>query len=65
MAIDWSRLYQEHKGHWVALADDEQTVVASGKTAKETWNAARERGFEKPILAKMPPELLGYVGGTP
>jgi len=63
MAIDWSTVYQEHRGHWVALADDEQTVIAAGKTAKEAWEHARRLGHEKPILAKMPPELVGYAGG--
>lgn len=61
-AIDWSGIYKKYKGKWVALAQDEQTVLASGKTAKEAWDKARKNGYEKPILTKMPLELITYVG---
>ena len=63
MAKDWTKLYKKYKGLWVALADDEETVMGSGATAKEAWNKARERGYEKPILARMPERLTTYVGG--
>ena len=61
-AIDWSGIYKKYKGKWVALADDEITVLASGKTAKETWDKALKKGFQKPILAQMPTNLIPYVG---
>jgi uncharacterized protein DUF5678 len=35
--IDWSHLYKNYRGKWVALADDEVTVLASGETAKEAY----------------------------
>ena len=57
-AIDWSDIYKRYKGKWVALAQDEQTVLASGKTAKAVWNKARKSGYLKPILTKMPSELV-------
>ena len=47
---------------WVALQDDEKTVVASGKTAKEAWEKAQNKGFKKPILTRMPTKLIPYVG---
>lgn len=62
MAIDWTKTYKKYKGLWVALKDDEQTVVASGQTAKEAWDRAREKGYAKPILAHMPDKLVTYVG---
>lgn len=62
MAIDWSNLYKKYKGLWLALKQDEKTVVAYGKTAKEAWNKARKGGYDKPILTKMPSELVTYVG---
>jgi len=46
----------------VALKNDEKTVVASGKTAKEAWDKARKSGYEKPILSHMPEKLVTYVG---
>ena len=62
-AIDWSKIYKKYKGLWVALAKDEITVLASGKTAKEAWEKARGKGYQKPILAQMPERLITYVGG--
>lgn len=61
-AIDWSDIYKKYKGLWVALGDDEITVLASGKTAKEAWNKAQKKGFKKPILTQMPARLIPYVG---
>lgn len=62
MAIDWTKIYKRYKGLWVALKADEITVVGSGKTAKEAWAQAQERGYKKPILTRMPEELVTYVG---
>jgi len=62
MAIDWTKIFNKYKGQWVALKSDEKTVVASGKTAKDAWGKAREKGFKKPILARMPAKLIPYVG---
>lgn len=62
MAIDWTKIYEKYKGLWVALKDDEKTVVASGKTAKEAWENAKKKGYPAPILTKMPIRLIPYVG---
>lgn len=62
MAIDWTKIYKKYKGLWVALLDDEKTVVGSGKTAKEAWVMAQKGGHEKPILTRMPEKLVTYVG---
>lgn len=61
-AIDWTDIYKKYKGLWVALKNDEMTVIASGKTAKEVWFRAQEKGFRKPILTRMPTKLFTYVG---
>lgn len=62
MAINWTNIYKKYKGLWVALKDDEKTVVASGKTAREAWEMAQEKGYAKPILTRMPKKLVTYVG---
>lgn len=62
MAIDWTKIYEKYKGLWVALEKDETTVVASGKTAKEAWDRAQEKGYKKPILTHMPERIVPYVG---
>ncbi len=61
-AIDWSPVYKKYKGKWVALADDEVTVLASGETAKEAWEKALKSGFKNPILLGVPEKLTYFVG---
>lgn len=60
--IDWTNLYKKYKGLWVALKSDERTVIATGKTAKEAWEKAREKGCAQPILTRMPEKLATYIG---
>jgi len=62
MAIDWTKIYKKYKGLWVALKDDEVTVIASGKTAKETWEKAQKKGYKMPIMFRVPTEIIPYVG---
>ena len=62
MAIDWTKIYKKYKGLWVALEDDEETVISSGKTAQEAFEKAIKKGFKKPILTRMPEKLVTYVG---
>lgn len=62
MAIDWTTIYKKYKGRWVALKDDEVTVVGSGKTAKEALKAAKKKGHKNPILTHMPDKLVPYIG---
>ncbi|MBI2426277.1 MAG: hypothetical protein HYV34_00345 [Candidatus Kerfeldbacteria bacterium] len=61
-AIDWTHIYKKYKGQWVALEGDEQTVIASGKTAKDAFQKAQQKGYTKPILTRMPKNLETYVG---
>ncbi len=62
MAIDWSEICKKYKGLWVGLKDDEQTVVASGKTAKEVMDKAERIGYPKPILFRVPDRIIPYIG---
>ena len=62
MPIDWTQIYEKYKGLWVALLDDEVTVVGSGETAKKAWEEAQRSGCKKPILTHMPEKLVSYVG---
>ncbi len=63
MAKDWTEIQKKYKGLWVALADDEETVLGSGKTAREALEQAQKKGHEYPILTRMPEEIVTYVGG--
>ena len=60
--IDWTGIYKKYKGLWVALKDDEETVISSGKTAKEVWDKAHKKGFTDPILMNVPKKLTYFVG---
>lgn len=62
MAIDWTKIYKKYQGLWVALKDDQRTVLASGKTAKEVFDSAQKKGYKKPILFRVPAEVIPYVG---
>lgn len=61
-AIDWTEIYKRYKGMWVALKDDEQTVISSGKTLIETLKKAEKKGFKDPIFMNVPKRLLPFVG---
>ncbi len=62
MSIDWTRIYSKYKGLWIALKEDEKTVVGSGKTAKEAWLESQEKGYTTPVLTRVPKKLVSYVG---
>ncbi len=62
-SMDWTKIFQNYKGQWVALADDELTVLGAGKTAKEALTGAQKKGFPEPILTRMPDDLVVFVGG--
>jgi hypothetical protein len=62
MAIDWTKIYKKYKGLWVALKDDEKTVIASGKTLKEAIEKAKKTGYSEPILFRVPARIIPYIG---
>jgi hypothetical protein len=62
MAIDWTKIYKKYKGLWVALADDEQTVLGSGNTLQEALMKAKKKGETDPIVMRIPSEITSYVG---
>ncbi len=59
--VDWSKIYKQYKGLWVALKDDEETVIVAGKDAKAVWEKAKKL-YPNPILTKMPKKLTYFVG---
>jgi len=62
MAINWTKIYKKYKGLWVALKDDEKTVISSGKTVREVMKKAQTKGFKQPILMRVPTKILPYIG---
>jgi hypothetical protein len=62
MAKDFSEIYKNYKGQWVALTGDEEKVVASGKKVSSVLDEAKTKGVRKPILFKVPTKVIPYVG---
>ena len=61
MAIDWTHIYTRYAGQWVAIKDDEKTVVASGETAKEALAKARAKHYPNAALFRVPTGLLPHL----
>ena len=61
-AIDWTHIYKEYAGLWVALKDDEVTVVGSGKTAKDALDQARQNNYPDASLMRVPKHVVPFVG---
>ena len=62
MMINWTKIQKKYKGMWVALLDDEKTVVGSGTTLQKALELARKKGHGDPIVVRMPEKLATYVG---
>jgi hypothetical protein len=58
---DWSHLSANYRGQWVALADDEVTVLAAAATAKDALAASAAKGAPEPILYRVPDTLDSLV----
>ncbi len=61
-AKNWTTLFKDYKGQWVALKDDETTVIASGNKLPEVIRKATDKGYDKPILTKVPKKDMTYIG---
>lgn len=59
---DFTKIYKGYKGKWVALSSDKKTVVSSGKTAKNAYKNAQEKGEKSPVMFKVPTSLRPYIG---
>ena len=62
MSIDWTKICEKYKGLWVALKDDQKTVIASGKTVKEVMEKSQKKGIELPIVMRVPSRIIPYIG---
>jgi hypothetical protein len=62
MTKDWTKIYKKYKGLWVAFAQDQMTVLGSGKTAEEAFLKARKKSKSIPTLTRMPSNLSTFVG---
>lgn len=63
-AKNWTKLFKDYKGQWVALKDDETTVISSGLKLAEVIRVAEGKGYPKPILTKIPKKDVVYIGSA-
>lgn len=42
-------------GHWIALSQNKERIIATAKTLEAALRAAREKGEDRPIVLKVPP----------
>lgn len=65
-AIDMTHIYgnRTYKGNWVAIIDFETKpqVVAHAKTLHEVLVKAKKKGFELPLVTRIPMKVLPMVG---
>jgi Family of unknown function (DUF5678) len=61
-AINWTSLFEKYKGLWVALKDDQQTVIAAGRDLKQVRLEAARKGYADPIFHRVPTDLTYLVG---
>lgn len=65
MAVkDFTKMFLNYPGRWVALKQDESTVVAASRSASEAYKAAQLKGEKNPVLLKVPQKSAYYVGGS-
>ncbi len=60
--IDWTKVYETYKGLWVALDDDNETVVGKGTTAEQALAEAKTKGFAEAALTFIPDEVVAFAG---
>jgi hypothetical protein len=61
-ALNRTTMAKKYSGTWVALKADRKTVIASGSTLKSALNAAKAKGYDQPVLTRMPRNLRSFVG---
>ena len=57
-AIDWTKIQKKYKGQWVGLKKDQVTVIAHGKTPREVLEKSKKKGYDMPILTRMPEKVM-------
>jgi hypothetical protein len=48
-------------GTWVAISEDQDSVVATGESVQEILDKARNKGVEHPFIFRIPDANVGLV----
>jgi hypothetical protein len=60
-AIDRTPLFEKYRGLWVALGEDDVTVIASGATARAAHEAAAKKA-DRHFLYRVPDTIELFLG---
>ena len=60
--LDLSKILKGYEGKWVALTDDNKSVLASGNTGKEAADHALDHGHTDFTLFYVQPADVLYCG---
>lgn len=56
-SVNFTFLYKKYPGQWVALGNNEKTVFAAGKTARQVLETSKKKGHKAPILYRVPSKI--------
>lgn len=59
-ALNRTKIFERYQNKWVALTEDDK-VISAGATVREVLSKAIKKGFENPIIAKMPDLRFDYL----
>ncbi len=57
-----SSIQKKYKGMWVAFTDDLSSVITASKDATTAYKKAKDKGYKKPTLFKVPEHIVPYIG---
>ena len=58
--LDRTNIFKKYQNKWVALTDDNK-VISAGSSFADTLKKAVRKGFESPIVTKMPDLRYDYL----
>ena len=61
---DWTAIYANYKGLWVALDDDNETVVGSGRSPEQALREAHSKRFVSAAITYVPEEIVTFAGAN-
>jgi len=59
--IDLVELFEKFLNQWIALDEDNETIVGNGSTIQEAVEKAEKNGVKEPILLYVSPQLATCV----
>ncbi len=62
--INWTKLFEKYQGQWVALMEDQTTVIAAGLDLKHVREEAAIKGYPDPIFTRVPTDITYLVGSV-